>query len=209
MTSVIYEHGKFTAADTKATAAMLTLYMIGVPFASALRNVSSVFYASHDARRPMYASFAAVGTNIALNLLLMGLLGYRAFPLSASVGAAVNIGLLYLWLPKKLGPFSSRPLARYAGLVTLGSAVGGAASWGAFRGLALLLGTGLPARILNVVLAGALGLVVFYAVCRAAGVDEVRDYVRRFLKTSRKKAAGGVSEPGETRPGPSGGQGPE
>ncbi|MBM3312492.1 MAG: murein biosynthesis integral membrane protein MurJ, partial [Candidatus Aminicenantes bacterium] len=49
LTSVIYEHGKFTAADTKATAAMLTLYMIGVPFASALRNVSSVFYASHDA----------------------------------------------------------------------------------------------------------------------------------------------------------------
>ncbi|MBM3295175.1 MAG: murein biosynthesis integral membrane protein MurJ, partial [Candidatus Aminicenantes bacterium] len=51
LTSVIYEHGKFTAADTAATAAMLALYMIGVPFASALRNVAGVFYAYGDARR--------------------------------------------------------------------------------------------------------------------------------------------------------------
>ena len=187
LTSVIYEHGKFTAADTKATAAMLTLYMIGIPFASALRNVASVFYAFNDARRPMLASFASVGTNIVLNLLLMGLLGYLAFPLSASVGTVVNIGLLYLWLPKKVGPFSSRPLARYAALVTLGSAAGGAASWGAFRVLTLLLGSGLPAKIGAVVLAGILGLIVFYAACRVAGVAEVRDYVRRFLKTSPKK----------------------
>jgi peptidoglycan biosynthesis protein MviN/MurJ (putative lipid II flippase) len=149
--------------------------------------VASVFYAFNDARRPMLASFASVGTNIVLNLLLMGLLGYLAFPLSASVGTVVNIGLLYLWLPKKVGPFSSRPLARYAALVTLGSAAGGAASWGAFRVLTLLLGSGLPAKIGAVVLAGILGLIVSYAACRVAGVAEVRDYVRRFLKTSPKK----------------------
>ncbi|MBM3295603.1 MAG: murein biosynthesis integral membrane protein MurJ, partial [Candidatus Aminicenantes bacterium] len=180
--SVIYEHGKFTAADTAATAAMLALYMIGVPFASALRNVAGVFYAYGDARRPMVASFASVGTNVALNLALMHVLGYRAFPLSASVATVVNIGLLCLWLPKKIGPFSSRPLARYAGLLTLGSLAGGAASWGSYRGLSLLLGTGLPVKIANVILSGAAGLLVFYAVCRAAGVAEVRDYVKRFLK---------------------------
>jgi putative peptidoglycan lipid II flippase len=182
LTSVIYEHGKFTAADTKATAAMLTLFMIGVPFASALRNVASLFYAHNDAHRPMYASFASVGTNVALNLILMHVLGYRAFPLSASIGTIVNIGLLYLWLPKKIGPFSSRPLARYAALITLGSVVGGAVAWGGYRGLSLLLGAGLLVKIGNVALAGAAGLLVFYAVCRIAGVAEARDYVRRFLK---------------------------
>ena len=182
LTCVIYERGKFTAADTQATAAMLTLYMIGAPFASVLRNVAGVFYAHNDARKPMYASFASVGTNLVLNLSLMHVLGYRAFPLSASIGTIVNIILLYLWLPKKIGPFSSRPLARYIALLTLGSAVGGIAAWACARGLAGLLGASLIAKIGILAAAGILGLLVFYGFCRAAGVAEVRDYVKRFLK---------------------------
>jgi putative peptidoglycan lipid II flippase len=182
ITSVVYEHGKFTAADTQATAAMLGLYMIGVPFASALRNLAGVFYAHSDARKPMIASFASVGTNILLNLSLMHVLGYRAFPLSASIGTIVNIGLLYLWLPKKIGSFSSRAMGRFAGLLALGSAVGGAAAWAGYRLMGGITGFGLLAKIGNVVFCGVLGLVVFYGVCRAAGLGEVRDYVRRFLK---------------------------
>ena len=101
ITSVIYEHGRFTTADTKATAAILVLYIIGVPFVSALRNIASVYYAYHDARRPMYASFASVGVNVLLNLALMRILGYRAFPLAATIASVVNIGILYAFLPQK------------------------------------------------------------------------------------------------------------
>jgi len=50
ITAVIYQHGVFTAADARMTASMLVLYMIGVPFVSALRNVASAYYACHDAR---------------------------------------------------------------------------------------------------------------------------------------------------------------
>jgi putative peptidoglycan lipid II flippase len=182
ITSIIYERGKFTAADTGATSIMLALFMIGLPFAAALRNVASVFYAHNDARWPMFASFASVGTNIGLNLILMRVLGYKAFPLSASVGTVVNVVLLYAWLPKKIGPFSFRPLARYVVLLAAASLAGGAAAWAGSRGLSLLLGTGFFAKAGNVAVCGSLGLLVFYAVSRAAGLDEVRDYVKRFLK---------------------------
>ncbi len=83
VTIVIYRHGRFTAADAAGTAAILALYMIGVPFISALRNVAAVFYAHKDARSPMVASFVSVGINLVFNVSLMGVLGTLAFPLSA------------------------------------------------------------------------------------------------------------------------------
>ena len=91
ITSLLYVHGRFTAADGAASAGILVLYMLGVPFMSALRNLAAVFYAYKDAKTPMFASFAAVALTIALNLSLMGWLGIRAFPLSASISAAVNV----------------------------------------------------------------------------------------------------------------------
>ncbi len=63
ITRVIYQHGKFSASDTNATAGALVLYILGVPFVAALRNVAGVFYAYKDARWPMYASFASIGLN--------------------------------------------------------------------------------------------------------------------------------------------------
>ncbi len=127
--AVIYQHGLFTAADTRATAVMLVLYLIGAPFVSALRNLTSVFYACRDARLPMIASFISVGTNIAFNLALMGVLGHRAFPLSASIAAVVNFAILLALLPRKIGSLPAGPLAGFAVRLVLASAAGGGAAW--------------------------------------------------------------------------------
>jgi putative peptidoglycan lipid II flippase len=182
ITSVIYEHGRFTTADTKATAAILVLYIIGVPFVSALRNIASVYYAYHDARRPMYASFASVGVNVLLNLALMRILGYRAFPLAATIASVVNIGILYAYLPKKIGAFPSRPLFLYAGRLVLASLAGAGAAWGTAAGVARWLGVSFVLKLGSVIVGGLLGLGIFYAVCLLFRMPEARDFVRRFLK---------------------------
>ncbi|MBN2266375.1 MAG: murein biosynthesis integral membrane protein MurJ, partial [Candidatus Aminicenantes bacterium] len=102
VTRAIYERGRFTAADTVATAAALVLYAAGIPFMSALRNVAAVFYAHKDAKTPMVASFCSIGFNIVLNLSLMWVLGYLIFPLSTSLAAVLNVGILYALLPRKI-----------------------------------------------------------------------------------------------------------
>jgi putative peptidoglycan lipid II flippase len=184
ITSVIYEHGVFTAADTRATAAMLILYMIGVPFVSALRNIASVFYACQDARLPMVASFVSVGSNIVLNLVLMKFLGPLAFPLSASIAAVVNIGILFVLLPKKIGSFPLGPLFRFTGILSLASSVGAGAAWAGAAAIARSAGTSFFVQLGSVIVCGFVGLGIFYAACRLFQVTEARDFVRRFLRRS-------------------------
>jgi putative peptidoglycan lipid II flippase len=183
ITSVLYEHGsRFTAADTAPTAVALALYMLGVPFISALRNVAAVFYAHRDARTPLIASFAGVGLNIVLNLALKGPLGLRAFPLSASIAAVVNILILYAWLPKKIGRFDRRPLASYSARLLLASLAGGAAAWGAFRALASAAESSFVVKLTGAAGCGLAGLLVFVIASRLLGLTEVRAYAKRFLR---------------------------
>jgi putative peptidoglycan lipid II flippase len=182
VTRAIYERGQFTAADTLATAGALVLYVLGIPFISALRNVAAVFYAHKDAKTPMVASFASIAFNIVLNLTLMGLLGFLAFPLSTTLAAMLNVGLLYALLPHKIGPLEIGPLAAYAGKLAVASAAGGGAAWLGNRLASGALGTSFLATAASVAACGLLGLAVFFAVSRLLGLAETREYMRRFLR---------------------------
>jgi len=182
VTRAIYERGRFTAADTAATAAALVLYVLGIPFMSVLRNVAAVFYAHKDAKTPMVASFCSIGLNIVLNLSLMWVIGYMAFPLSTTLAAILNVAILYALLPRKVGPMGSGPLAAYAGRLGLASAAGAGVAWIGYRMVAAKAGTSLAATAGGVVVCGLAGLAVFFAASRLLGLSETRDYLRRFLK---------------------------
>ncbi len=185
ITSLLYVHGRFTAADGAASAGILVLYMLGVPFMSALRSLAAVFYAYKDAKTPMYASFAAVALTIALNLSLMGWLGIRAFPLSASISAAVNAGILFILLPRKTGSLHAGPLFLFFGRMILAGSMGAGAAYGLIRLGLEWLGAGRLSLFFLLAAAGAAGAGVFYAAALALGLTEVKGYVRRFLGISR------------------------
>jgi len=181
VTRAIYERGRFTAADTVATAAALVLYAAGIPFMSALRNVAAVFYAHKDAKTPMVASFCSIGFNIVLNLSLMWVLGYLIFPLSTSLAAVLNVGILYALLPRKIGPVGFAPLAGYAARLAVASAAGGGAAWLAYRLIAGEIGISFTATAAGLAAAGLAGLAVFFGAARLLGLGEACDFLRRFL----------------------------
>ncbi len=182
VTRAIYERGRFTTADTLATAGALVLYVLGIPFMSALRSVAAVFYAHKDAKTPMVASFASIALNIVLNLTLMGVLGFLAFPLSTTLAAMLNVGLLYALLPRKIGPLEPGPLGAYAGKLAVASAAGGGAAWLGNRLAGGALGTSFLATAASVAFCALVGLAVFFAVSRLLGLAETREYLRRFLR---------------------------
>ena len=182
ITRAIYERGRFTTADTMATAGALVLYTLGIPFMAALRNVAAVFYAYKDAKTPMYASFCSIGLNLVLNATLMWVLGFRAFPLSTTLAAVLNVGVLIALLPRKVGRVEFGPLARYAGALAVASAAGGGAARLVNRAIAGAIGTSFPATVASVIACGLLGLAIFYAASRLFGLTETRDYLRRFLR---------------------------
>ena len=179
---IIYERGKFTPGDTAATAKALILYALGIPFMSALRNIAAVFYAHKDARTPMFASFASIGLNIALNLSLMWVIGFLAFPLSTTLAAILNVGILLALLPKKTGRIDLGPLLRIFGGWTAAAAAGGAFGWRA-NGLFLdRFGTSFLSTAAGLAVCATLALAVFFAVSRLLGIRETGDYLKRFLR---------------------------
>jgi len=182
ITSIIYQHGKFTAFDTSATAQALILYIIGIPFMSGLRNVAVVFYAYKDAKTPMYASFASIGINIVLNITLMRVMGFRAFPLSTTISALVNIAILFAFLPRKIGKFEMMPVVGYFMALTLTSALGGLGGWMLNGFLLKMTGISFMATVLRFVFCGAAAFVIFHVACLLLGIKEAREYLRRFTR---------------------------
>jgi peptidoglycan biosynthesis protein MviN/MurJ (putative lipid II flippase) len=112
----------------------------------------------------------------------MWVLGFRAFPLSTTLAAVLNVGLLMAWLPRKVGTFEWGSLVRFLAVLSAASAVGGAAGWFVNRVIAGWIGTSFWTSAASLVLCGSLALVVFYGVARLLGATEVRDYLRRFLR---------------------------
>ena len=182
VTRVVYQRGQFTAEDTIATAGALVLYMLGVPFMSALRNLASVFYACKDAKTPMFASLASVAFTIALNLSLMNVLGFMIFPLSTSLAAVLNVGILFAALPRKTDGFDLKPVGRYALALAAAALAGGGAAWGLNGLFARLAGTAFWPALASVVVSGGAGLLVFYAASHLLGLGEGRVFLKRFLK---------------------------
>ena len=94
---VIFERRAFLPSDTAATAAALQCYAVGLIGYSVVRIASPTFYALGDSRTPVLISIASVLSNVALNVLLARVLGYRGLALGTSIASIFNAaGLLWL-----------------------------------------------------------------------------------------------------------------
>ncbi len=182
ITRLIYERGRFTPFDTYATTQALVLYIIGIPFMAAVRNVAAVFYAYKDTKTPMRASFAAVGINIILNLILMRIIGFRAFPISTTISSLINLLLLLHFLPRKTGAITLRPLVKYYILLVIAASVGGICGILANTFLSHQFGISFFSQVINILVSGLLSLVVFYVVCVTLGLGEVKGYLKRLIR---------------------------
>ena len=88
--ALIFERGSFTADDTAATALALRYYAIGLVGYSIVRIVSPAFYALRRSRIPVVASITSVVVNVALNVVLVRVMGYAGLALGTSLAAIVN-----------------------------------------------------------------------------------------------------------------------
>jgi len=128
--AVIFERGRFAAADTDATAAALQFYAIGLVGYSVVRIVSPTFYALRRSRIPVMVSAGSVAVNIGLNLILVRVMGYRGLALGTSLAAIVNAAA-QLWLLRREiqgidGPRIVSTLVR----VVVAALVMGVVAWG-------------------------------------------------------------------------------
>jgi putative peptidoglycan lipid II flippase len=182
--TVLFEHGRFTAADARATAPALAAYAAGLPAFVLIKVMAPGFFARHDTRTPVMIGAVTVAINIALTVALgIGTgLAHVGVAMALSIAGWVNaIGLC--WVLSRRGYFTLDAGARRR-LPRLAAAA---------------IGTGIVVAILEYALAeawrGALpvqiaalavlvlgGIAVFFALALGlSGIDR-RDLMRRLRR---------------------------
>jgi putative peptidoglycan lipid II flippase len=132
---MLFEHGRFTPADTFATAAALQFYAIGLVGYSVVRIASPMFYAFGRNRVPVVVSMVTVLVNATLNYWLVGVIGYRGLALGTSIAALFNACTLLYLLRSHLRGLNDAQLASSVSRIVLASAAMAAAAWGAHSAL--------------------------------------------------------------------------
>jgi putative peptidoglycan lipid II flippase len=181
--ALIYQHGRFDAVSTTATAEVLLFYAVGVFATCGLQVVTRAFYAAGDMRTPVKVGAAVVVLNLGLNLALVWSMRWSGLALATSVTAIANLALLTLMARRKLRLLALRPVLRSA-LASLGAALACGAGAGGTLALvwAALPGEGLPERLVRVVVPVAAGGAAFVAAAHLLRMPELRetiDAVRR------------------------------
>jgi putative peptidoglycan lipid II flippase len=173
---VIFEHGSFTAADTAATASALRFYALGLLGYSVVRIVSPVFYALGRSRTPVMISAGSVVANVALNLALVRVMGYRGLALGTSLTALLNAAAQILLIRREIGGIDGRTIAGSFGRVAVASALMGVATAAANWLLpAWLPGDALPLQALRLAWSIGLGLLVLFATAWALRIPELAE----------------------------------
>jgi putative peptidoglycan lipid II flippase len=122
---VILERGRFTAADTAATAAALQFYALGLLAYSVVRIVSPIFYALGRSRTPVTVSVITVLVNAGLNIGLVRVLGFRGLALGTSIAALFNAATLLVVLRTHLhGIHDGRIIGAFAKIAAASGAMG-------------------------------------------------------------------------------------
>lgn len=187
---LIFERGRFTAADTAATAAALAFYAPGLIGYSAVKIAVPSFYALRESRTPVMVSMATVAVNVALNVTLARVFGYKGLALGTALAAIFNASTLLVVLGRRLDGLDQRAIATAFARILGASVAMGIAAWATD----FLLAWQWPARtfpvmLLRVTVSIAVGIGVLDIAARLLGTT---DYIeaRRSVLSRVSKAIG-------------------
>ncbi|MBA4395212.1 MAG: murein biosynthesis integral membrane protein MurJ, partial [Desulfobacca sp.] len=184
---LIFEHGRFNAADTLHTAEALAYYAIGLFAYSSIKITVPVFYALKDTKYPVMASFLAVITNIVFISFTLEAFQHKAIAFSTSITMIFNFVFLSAVLYAKVGGYDLRYLLTSLIKITLASLIMGLLAFGLYQVLGLFLNQQkLVNEILSLVLVMGLAVLAYFILIRWLGIQELNEVIggfkRRFFK---------------------------
>jgi putative peptidoglycan lipid II flippase len=168
ITQVLFERGRFTAADTLATAEALSGYAVGLVAFAGARITAQAFYAI---RRPGVAvrlGVVAVAANMVAAFALMRPLGHAGLAYASSLGAFVNL-LGLLWIARRrFGRLGGRLLVVSSARTTAAAVPLAVWCWLALPMLAPRRGLAIDAALLTATIAvGALSFWIASSLLRS------------------------------------------
>jgi putative peptidoglycan lipid II flippase len=178
---VLFERGRFHAADTDATALALAIYAVGLPAFVLNKVFSPAFFARENTWTPLKFAGFSVAVNVAASFILFQFIGFPGIAWGTTIAAWTNTVQLghRLWRRGHFTPDAQ--LKRRLPLTLLASAGMGAVLWVG----SLLLAPAFDLHFLAsvCVLAGLIGggLVVYALFCEFTGAARLAD-IRRAVR---------------------------
>jgi putative peptidoglycan lipid II flippase len=166
--AVIYQHGRFSAADTVQTALCLQAFAVGLAGYAAIKVLAPTFYAFGDSRTPMIVSVFSILVHVAGNYLFAIALDLRAagLALSTSCTALLNFLLLLALMRRRIQHVEAWQLIRSCVKIGAASLVMSAAAYGTHVALD-------ANRYLDVAGSMVVAVIVFGACCKVLRVEEL------------------------------------
>lgn len=187
LVELLFEHGKFTAADTTKTALALKAYAIGLPCYVMVKALMPNFFARGDTATPVKYSAVVFIANLILNLILMKPFGHVGIATATSLAAFVSL-YQYIHGLKKRGYWTfSASLKQKIIDVFICTFI---------TGLALLLVQTIlthyfPAKhlgylILKLSIIGTIGLATFLIAAKIKGVIDISTLVKSLINRRKR-----------------------
>ncbi|MDJ0733905.1 MAG: murein biosynthesis integral membrane protein MurJ [Nostocaceae cyanobacterium] len=185
---VVYERGAFSVANSDLVSSLLIANGIGM-FVYLGRDVLvRVFYALGDGQTPFRISMFNIFLNAVLDYIFINVFDAPGLVL-ATVGVNCSSILMLLFLLNR--KLNGLPVGEWSLPIlslTAGSVVAGVASFATLRGSQQLLGTeGLLIQLLQLSIAGLVGLCVFGFIASWMKLPEVNGFVSRLRQRFLKK----------------------
>ncbi|MBA3879358.1 MAG: murein biosynthesis integral membrane protein MurJ [Sphingobium sp.] len=127
--AALFQHGKFTSADTLFTAQALAAFSVGLPSYILVKVLTPGFYARQDTATPVRFATISIALNILFNFALILPLRHMGPPLATALSSTANVVLLY-WALRRRGHFIPDARLRRRTLRLFGAALTmGAVMW--------------------------------------------------------------------------------
>ena len=134
--ALLFQRGEFNAQATRLTSQALLYYALGLGAFSAVKIVTTTFFAMHDTRTPIRMAGIAIFANIILGMVLMKPLAHGGLALATSLASFLNLILLMRALRSKLGPLQWSNIACSVSRTLSASLIMGVGVWAVSRILA-------------------------------------------------------------------------
>jgi putative peptidoglycan lipid II flippase len=171
---ILMQHGRFGGADATLLASILFFYALGLLPYSLYMFLTRVFYSLRDTRTPTVINALGVAINIAMNLILINVMGLQGLALCVGITYAAMLVMSLYALRKRLGRLDGRRIAVAVGKIALATAGMSAVTLWAVRFIAsLAVGGGIALEVVRLLAVIAVSAVVFVLLALALRLREL------------------------------------
>jgi putative peptidoglycan lipid II flippase len=179
---VLFERGAFTAADTQATAAMLSALALGLPAYVMIKVLHPSYFAREDTKTPMIYAGVAMASTAILSFVLFLAVGFTGIAIASMLSGWINVGLLIATLKRRDGFKPDQTFRRrFAGICAAGAVMGGVVF-----ALVKLLDpwfaptSGLPAQGAALITLVGVGLLVYLGTAELLGAAKIKNIIKEI-----------------------------